>query len=114
MNIALDYDGTYTNDPNLWLRFILDCQAAGHSVWIVTMRYPSECGEDMFDQRIKGLLVPVVATSRTAKKEFCRKLGIVIHVWIDDHPEAVLNDASTIWKGTDAPEGSPVVPPVPA
>lgn len=29
MNIALDYDGTYTSDPSLWLRFVLDAQASG-------------------------------------------------------------------------------------
>lgn len=109
MNIALDYDGTYTSDPNLWLRFILDCQAAGHSVWIVTMRYPSECEGDAFDSRLKGLFVPVIATSRTAKKPFCDALKVPIHIWIDDHPEAVHADAMSIWKES-APEGSPVVP----
>lgn len=43
MNIALDYDGTYTADPDMWLRFVEEAQAAGHKVFIVTMRYESEC-----------------------------------------------------------------------
>ena len=111
MNIALDYDGTFTNDPALWLAFIANCMARGHSIYLVTMRFPSECdgSKENIDNRLRELCVPVVATSRTAKKPFCEKLGINIHIWIDDHPEAVHADASTIWKN-DAPEGSVVVP----
>lgn len=109
MNIALDYDGTYTEDPNLWLRFVLDAQACGHGVYVVTMRYPSECEDGMFDHRLKALGVPVVSTSRQAKAAACEALGIEIHVWIDDHPRAVHEDAMAIWKES-APEGQPVVP----
>lgn len=110
MNIALDYDGTYTGDPNMWLRFVLDAQAGGHNVWVVTMRYASECQKpEEFDRRLTALQVPLVCTERLAKKPFCEKLGIYIHVWIDDHPEAVHKDAAQIWVNP-SPEGQPVVP----
>lgn len=110
MNISLDYDGTYTEDPRMWLRFCLDAQACGHTVWVVTMRYPSECGPDMFDPRLQNLGVNVIATSRKAKAKHMKEVeGIDIHVWIDDNPRAVHEDAMAIWK-TSAPEGQPVVP----
>lgn len=108
MNIALDYDGTYTSDPELWLRFVIDAQAAGHDIRVVTMRYPSE-GADM-DKRLAGLGVVTVFTSRKAKEPHCAQVtGWTPHVWIDDNPKAVHMHASEIWA-TSAPEGSPVVP----
>ena len=33
MRIALDYDGTYTADPDLWDKFINSCRDK-HDVWI--------------------------------------------------------------------------------
>jgi hypothetical protein len=110
MNIALDYDGTYTSQPEMWLRFVLDAQFHGHVVYVVTMRYPSECtGDHSFDHRLGALGVAILATSRKAKKPYCDEIGIPMHIWIDDHPEAVHKDADDIWP-TPAPEGCPVVP----
>lgn len=42
MLIALDYDGTFTEDPTLWVSFIAMAQAHGHDVIGVTMRYEFE------------------------------------------------------------------------
>jgi hypothetical protein len=111
MNIALDYDGTFTAAPEQWLEFIKMMQRAGHGVCIVTMRYPSECDgtKGSVDSRLKELFVPFICTSRTAKQPFCESLGIMIHIWIDDHPEAVHNDATTIWN-QPSPEGSVIIP----
>lgn len=112
MNIALDYDGTFTNDPSMWLRFVADAQRQGHSVYVVTMRYPSECDGTrgaILDPRLKSLSVPVVCTSRMAKRPVCEALGIRIHIWIDDNPEAVHWDASMIWE-TPSPEGNVIDP----
>ncbi len=111
MNLALDYDGTFTASPNEWIQFIRLMRAAGHSVYIVTMRYASECdgSKGAIDSRLKEMLVPVVCTGRTAKQPFCDRLGVKIHVWIDDHPEAVHNDATVIWD-QPSPEGSVIVP----
>lgn len=44
MIIALDFDGTHTQDPALWNRFIADSHKSGHRVVVATMRYESESG----------------------------------------------------------------------
>ena len=72
MIIALDYDGTYTRDPELWERFIDSAISSGHQISCVTMRYPQE------EVRMR---IPVVYTSRQAKM-LCFKADI----WIDDNP----------------------------
>ena len=88
MNIALDYDGTFTTDPHFWLGFIYSARAAGHVVHIVTMRYESE---------------PITAftgncltwyTGRKAKKAWCEKEGLEFDIWIDDRPEWLCADSA--------------------
>lgn len=106
MNIALDYDGTFTSDPDLWLPFVQRALQRGHKVTVVTMRFESE-GIDI-DQRLFKLGVDVIYTDRKAKRPVVQALGCEMHIWIDDHPEAVILDASRIW-GPVAPEGSPVI-----
>lgn len=63
MKIALDYDGTYTRDPGLWDLFIFNAKTRGHTVEILTMRYPHEELEVVPDCR-------VVYTCRKAKCKF--------------------------------------------
>jgi len=80
MLIALDYDNTYTADPVLWCRFIDDAKSRGHTVVIVTMRYPRE--------DIVNAPVDVVYTSRQAKAGFVKA-----DIWIDDSPAWIFQDA---------------------
>ncbi len=101
MIIALDYDGTYTEDPISWDDFISYMMKKGHEIVVVTMRYESEAPE--------FTLSPVCAcrwffTGRKAKKPFMHNLGIKPNIWIDDHPQSVFLDAEQIW-GVSLPEG---------
>lgn len=89
MLIALDYDGTYTKDPDLWQKFITDAHAKNHQVILATMRYEHE-QEDMC--QILTSRVKVIFTGRQAKREFLRNLGIVPHVWIDDMPDLIVEN----------------------
>lgn len=87
MNIAIDYDDTYTKDPILWDSFINTCIDKGYYVAIVTMRHPWEAIErNTYD-------IPVYYTGRKGKKYFCRETDDrEFDIWIDDHPEYVLVD----------------------
>lgn len=89
---ALDYDGTYTGDPELWLEFVKRAQERGHKVVCVTMRHAHETTDADFDQRLKAL-VEIVPTNRKAKKHFMRTNGKHIDIWIDDTPEWLFQDA---------------------
>jgi len=93
MNIALDYDDTYTRDPEFWNRFINMCWVKGHYVCICTCRGDNE------HERIKLVesgdiitdRVPVFYTDGQAKREYMTRVGgILIHVWIDDMPDLIL------------------------
>jgi hypothetical protein len=81
MNIALDYDNTFTRDPLFWQRLIDDAVASGHKVWLVTSRSP----DDKVALPILGIEDAVYCNAR-AKRVVCNELGIPIDIWIDDDP----------------------------
>ncbi len=91
MLIALDYDGTYTADPELWLMFVLNAQQRGHSVICATMRTPQE-GKDMCPILVNT--IEIIYTSRQAKLIYLEKLGIFPDIWIDDSPDFLFHNAS--------------------
>ena len=91
MLIALDFDGTYTEDPYVWDRFIEVARMAGHTVYCVTMRYPSE-GGDVIDS-LQDKVDKIIFTGRKAKANHLKELGLVPQVWIDDNPHWIHQDA---------------------
>jgi hypothetical protein len=98
MNIALDYDGTYTLDPLFWDWFIGKSSVAGHTVFIVTAR------SEILDKnetlrRLHREGVRVIYCDGVAKKHVLLMLAqhepnIKIDVWIDDRPESVTQNSS--------------------
>ncbi len=88
MNIALDYDGTYTADPALWDAFILSARKRMHQVHVVTMRADSE------PVRLGVDVDRVHYTDRKAKLPFMESLGIAVQIWIDDMPDFILGSAA--------------------
>ena len=80
MLIALDYDGTYTEDTDLWDCFIANAIKNGHEVKILTMRYPHET------INIEG--VEVIYTSRKAKYGY-----IPANIYIDNEPGRLFTDS---------------------
>ena len=91
MNLSLDYDNTYTRDPNFWNDFIALAKRNGHTVYCVTLRSPSE-GKDV-EAQLADKVERILYTSRKAKQPFCFAQGISIDVWLDDMPFFIDNDA---------------------
>lgn len=84
---ALDYDDTYTRDPELWLGFIQLLRSRGHDVVVVTMR----CEVEQFDMDQR--LLSICETHFTCgqqKKPTMDKKGIYISIWIDDRPDWIV------------------------
>jgi hypothetical protein len=95
MIVALDFDGTFTEDPEGWSGVIALFKARGHTIYIVTMRHPEV--EEAIPNFIKHIVDDIFYTGRLAKRKFMESKGIKIDVWIDDNPEAVSMNAEQIW-----------------
>lgn len=82
MNIALDYDKTFTADPVLWREFCTMARKRGHKIYMVTMRF----NEETVDEFAASSVDEIVYTAREAKKKFTEIIGLDIDIWIDDSP----------------------------
>jgi hypothetical protein len=88
LNIALDYDETYTADPELWNYFINMATVRGHKVWCVTARRDTEENREIVC--IPGLpRYRHKFTSHSAKEWFMAEQGIKIDIWVDDNVRAI-------------------------
>ncbi|MDE2468122.1 MAG: hypothetical protein KGL35_05130, partial [Bradyrhizobium sp.] len=88
MLIALDYDGTYTEDPAMWDQVVRAILGNGHEVLCVTMRNADT--EKIPDP----MPCPIIYTARMAKATHMLLLGHQVDVWIDDNPHWILRDSA--------------------
>lgn len=95
MNIALDYDQTYTLNPRFWNDFIERCKADEFDVRVVTIR------DERYDRTAPLIKlenkVPVIYTRGVAKRWFCSHFAsdFQVDVWIDDKPETIIANSET-------------------
>ena len=107
MNISLDFDDTYTRDPEMWDLFIELAKHRGHTVYCITARPPTkENKEEVYDsigQRVGK--ENCLFTDCLAKAKYAYDRGIRIDVWIDDLPSNVDNNKRLFadFKNTDFP-----------
>lgn len=90
MLIALDFDATYTLDPDLWNEFIDKAISRGHKVICVTMRYDYE---GTLLKKTIGKKCDIIFTNRKAKRPFLLNKKIKPNVWIDDEPKWIDRDS---------------------
>lgn len=93
VKIAVDYDQTYTSDPELWKDFMDKAAARGHQVFIVTARSEEldncETLEFLYEEGFE-----VYYTNGVAKRFWCLHNGPgVVDIWIDDKPQNILENS---------------------
>ncbi len=81
MQIALDFDETYTVDPFLWDAFVAKAKQRGHTVTFVTFRSSRWDNEDI-KAAAESIGIDIVYTEGKQKKHV-----FTADVWIDDMPE---------------------------
>lgn len=87
MNICLDYDDTYTKDPEGWNQFVEAFKKKGHQFYCITQR-----GKDTKDKQLEnsiGQYMDIIYTAGSCKRKAAGRRNILIQVWIDDQPESI-------------------------
>ena len=91
MIVSLDFDDTYTRDPELWNKIVIMMLNRGHTVYVVSARYDRQMDE-VYDSI--GTIIGkknCFSTNMNQKREYMAKTqGILIDVWIDDMPEMIV------------------------
>lgn len=81
LRIALDFDGTFTTNPGMWLKVIKTFQDANVDVICITSRFPNV--------PVTGIPVPVYYACGQQKADFAHERGLEVDVWIDDMPSCI-------------------------
>lgn len=90
---GLDYDDTFTADPELWGSFVRTAHERGHSVVLVTARRNTNENIEMIRAalRAQGCVLPIVCSSLGSKLDAVKKRGIRVTIWIDDEPQKLVH-----------------------
>lgn len=91
MILAIDFDETYTRDPELWDLFLSAAMAKGHQVLCVSSRHEQQMGE--VRDTIGRLIGPEACygTGRAPKRRHVAEAADThVDVWIDDAPESIV------------------------
>lgn len=106
MQIAVDFDGTFTEDPMAWAAIINIMQRAGHSVVCITSRRDTPAARrDM--SLVLPHSVPVYFAYGMTKQACAEMHGLTVTVWVDDCPASICgvilpSDMDTDAQGTQA------------
>lgn len=84
--IAIDFDSTFTADPELFKAFIGLMKARGHRPIMVTAR-PEEHGMDEAPKAAVGHLMPIIFSAGDWKANAAEEAGYEVDIWIDDLPQ---------------------------
>lgn len=92
LTIAIDYDDTFTADPQLWSTLI-NLAKVNHRVVMVTARRDTEENNDLIntDLDLWNCSLQIFFTNLSPKIWFMEKQDIDVDIWIDDNPQALVN-----------------------
>jgi hypothetical protein len=83
LGVCVDYDDTFSTNPELWTKIIEMMREAGAHVFCISLRFPNF--------PIGNFPGEVYYASGQLKWEFAESLGLKVDIWIDDWP-AVIGD----------------------
>ena len=88
--ICIDYDGTISEAPVLFQKWIEFAQQFNYKVIIATMRSEEEKDSGLIT--LETYVDKIYYTNRKAKKKFLADLGVHPWIFIDDRPEWLFMD----------------------
>lgn len=84
MMVNMDYDGVFSENPDLWRRISALLTDSGHQIIMITSR------NERTDPIEEEVGMEIVYTDGMNKREYCSKFDIPLpDVWIDDMPEYI-------------------------
>lgn len=91
--IAIDWDNTIGADQAFFKRLIHQFRGAGYSPFICTLREPERENLKEIIGVLEELMIPIYLTDGKPKRKFMKKLGVKVHLWIDDFYPGICGDS---------------------
>lgn len=97
-HIAIDWDNTISADQGYFRQLILKLQKEGYSPFVCTLRAPDKENIEEIVAVLEEAEIPIYLTNGKPKRKYLKKLGLRVHLWIDDFYPAVCGDACRLLK----------------
>ena len=97
-HIAIDWDNTIRADQVYFRRLIFKLKQAGYSPFVCTLRAPDKENIKEIVEVLEEAEIPIYLTDGRPKRKYMRKLGVKVHLWIDDFYPAICGDACRLLK----------------
>ncbi len=96
IDFAIDYDDTYSAQPELWTCLLRKIQAAGLKAICATNRADTETNRQELFAALEGRVIDIVYCGGY-KSRACRAKGYEVRVWIDNDPRVDRPPAPLWW-----------------
>lgn len=87
-NINVDYDNTFTSDPDFWVLFIDSAQLRGYKIFCISQRTDNCTNKEELRKALPAG-VSIFLTNHNPKKEWAERRGLTVDIWIEDNPLAI-------------------------
>ena len=87
--VAIDYDATWSADPELWEAFSQYARRRGHSVALITNRPDTAPNRSEVGTAVSEHVDYMILAGPMPKQDAAAELGIRPDIWIDDNPVTV-------------------------
>lgn len=99
MIFAIDFDGTFAADPDMFRLAVRLLRARGHGCFLITNRREDQGAEVKL---LVGDLMPIVFAGPMSKYDAAFAAGYDVDIWIDDAPH-IVNVSGIVYVGDDDP-----------
>jgi len=100
MLFAIDFDGTFARDVDLFREWVAIGRRMGHTFVLVTGRSDDRGWGDEVRRVVAGLM-PIVFAADGWKRVAAEAAGYKVDVWIEDHPEDIARQDPAICDRKD-------------
>ncbi|MCF6189098.1 MAG: hypothetical protein L3J51_01310 [Cocleimonas sp.] len=95
--IAIDWDNTISADQDYFLQLIKKLQKAGFTPFVCTLRAPDKENIREIRSVLEETNIAIYLTDGKPKRKYMRKLGVKVHLWIDDFYPGISDESCKIF-----------------
>jgi len=96
--ISIDWDNTISADQEYFLQLIKLLQQAGFTPFVCTLRAPDRENIKEIRKVLEETNIAIYLTDGKPKRKYMKKLGVKVHLWIDDFYPGIARDSCKLFE----------------
>jgi hypothetical protein len=99
--IAIDWDNTISADQDYFLQLIKKLQQTGYTPFVCTLRAPDRENIQEIRKVLEETNIAIYLTDGKPKRKYMRKLGVKVHLWIDDFYPGISDESCKLFTSNN-------------